>query len=89
LQNNFDKDIGLDFYKNMCYCSERNNQTLLRKRDKLEMRKTQELWTEMKMKDIIYFFVTTFSDVGDYGLFIGTCYLEMVADSTDARQTFT
>jgi hypothetical protein len=39
----------------MCYYSERNNQTLVRKRDKLEMLKTQELWTERKMKDVIYF----------------------------------
>jgi hypothetical protein len=43
----------------MCYYSERNNQTLMRKRDKLEMLKTQELWTEMKMKDVIFTFCDT------------------------------
>ena len=34
-------------------------------------------------------FVTSFSYIGGYGVFIGTCYLKMVAGSTDTRQTFT
>jgi len=63
----------------MCYRSERNNKTLMRKRDKLENAGVIE-GNENEGCNLL--FMISCSDVG-------SCYMKMVAGSTDTRQTFT